>query len=236
MMAGWSLWIGTSTAAAAAQELHHRSQASPAGNIQSPKPCYWERRPEHLSGRCAGRNGGGALVPPRHVGRRAASRSAGNGGRRWCGPGFDDALEGGVRNDPDLDETTRRAVIEARRGQGRFRLNVEAVEQRCRISGVSDLRLLKASHIKPWRSCSTTAERLDGNNGLLLCPNVDHLFDRGYISFEDEGRMLISPLVDAAQVALLGVSTAPPLHVGPFNVGQTGYLAFHRDSVFLHGQ
>jgi hypothetical protein len=149
--------------------------------------------------------------------------------------GVDDALEDGVRDDPDLDETTRRAVIEARRGQGRFRLNVEAVEQRCRISGVSDLRLLKASHIKPWRSCSTTAERLDGNNGLLLCPNVDHLFDRGYISFEDKGRVLISPLVDAAQVALLGVSTAPPLHVGPFNVGQTGYLAFHRDSVFLHG-
>jgi hypothetical protein len=149
--------------------------------------------------------------------------------------GVDDALEDGVRDDPDLDETTRRAVIEARRGQGRFRLNVEAVEQRCRISGVSDLRLLKASHIKPWRSCSTTAERLDGNNGLLLCPNVDHLFDRGYISFEDKGHVLISPLVDAAQVALLGVSTAPPLHVGPFNVGQTGYLAFHRDSVFLHG-
>ena len=110
------------------------------------------------------------------------------------------------------------------------------MEQRCRISGVSDLRLLTASHIKPWRSCSTTAERLDGNNGLLLCPNVDRLFDRSYISFEVEGRMLISPLVDAAQVALLGVSTAPPLHVGPFNVGQTGYLAFHRDSVFLHGQ
>jgi putative restriction endonuclease len=142
--------------------------------------------------------------------------------------GVDDALEGGVRNDPDLDETTRRAVIEARRGQGRFRLNVEAVEQRCRISGVSDLRLLKASHIKPWRSCSTTAERLDGNNGLLLCPNVDHLFDRGYISFEDEGRVLMSPLVDEAQIALLGVSTAPPLNVGPFNVGQTDYLRFHR--------
>ena len=94
----------------------------------------------------------------------------------------DDALEGEVRNDRDLDETTRRAVIEARRGQGRFRLSVEALEHRCRISGVSDTRLLRASHIKPWRSCSTTAERLDGNNGLLLCPNVDHLFDRGYIS------------------------------------------------------
>ena len=148
----------------------------------------------------------------------------------------DDALEGEVRNDRDLDETTRRAVIEARRGQGRFRLSVEALEHRCRISGVSDPRLLRASHIKPWRPCSSTAERLDGNNGLLLCPNVDHLFDRGYISFGNKGDVLVSPLIDAAQVALLGVATAAPLQVGRFNSRQTGYLAFHRCSVFLHGQ
>ena len=150
--------------------------------------------------------------------------------------GVDDALEGGVRNDPDLDETTRRAVIEARRGQGRFRLNVEAVEQRCRISGVSDLRLLKASHIKPWRSCSTTAERLDGNNGLLLCPTWTTYSTAATSPLKTRGRVLISPLVDEAQIALLGVSTAPPLNVGPFNVGQTDYLRFHRQSVFLHGR
>ena len=54
--------------------------------------------------------------------------------------------------------------------------------------------------------------------------------------FEDEGRVLISPLIDEAQIALLGVSTAPPLNVGPFNVGQTDYLRFHRQSVFLHGR
>lgn len=147
----------------------------------------------------------------------------------------DDALEVEVRNDPGLDETTRRAVVDARRGQGRFRLNVEAVEQRCRVTGVTDPRLLRASHIKPWRSCSTSAERLDGNNGLLLCPNVDHLFDRGYISFRDDGAVLVSPLVDAAQVMLLGVAIAPPPNVGPFSPNQAAYLAFHRENVFLHG-
>jgi hypothetical protein len=146
----------------------------------------------------------------------------------------DDALEAKVRNDPGLDETTRKAVVEARRGQGRFRQNVEAVEERCRVTGVTDPRLLRASHIKPWRSCSTSTERLDGNNGLLLCPNVDHLFDRGYISFRDDGTVLVSPLVDAAQIALLGVATAP--NVGLFNSGQATYLAFHRESVFLHGR
>jgi putative restriction endonuclease len=101
----------------------------------------------------------------------------------------DDALEAQVQNDPGLDQTTRRAVVEARRGQGRFRQNVESIELKCRITGVTDPRLLRASHIKPWRSCMTSAERLDGNNGLLLCPNADHLFDRGYISFEDDGQL-----------------------------------------------
>ena len=147
----------------------------------------------------------------------------------------DDALENAMRNDPGLDETTRRAVVEARRGQGCFRQNVGAVEQRCRITGVNDPRLLRASHIKPWRSCATSAERLDSNNGLLLCPNVDHLFDRGYISFANDGLVLISPLIQADQVALLGIATAPPPNVGPFNPGQAAYLAFHRESVFLHG-
>jgi len=148
----------------------------------------------------------------------------------------DDVLEAEVRNDLSLDETTRKAVIDARRGQGRFRLNVEALEQRCRITGVTDPRLLKASHIKPWRSCTTSAERLDGNNGLLLSPNADHLFDRGYISFEDDGTVLVSPLVDAAQIALPGITTAPPPNVGPFIPGQAAYLAFHRENVFLHGR
>lgn len=149
---------------------------------------------------------------------------------------IDDALEAEVRSDPCLDETTRKALVQARRGQGRFRLSVEAVEERCRVTGIANPRLLRASHIKPWRSCATSAERLDGNNGLLLCPNVDHLFDRGYISFGDDGAVLISPLIDASEIALLGVATAPPPNVGPFSPGQAAYLAFHRESVFLHGR
>jgi hypothetical protein len=148
----------------------------------------------------------------------------------------DDALEEAVRNDAGLDETTRKAVVEARRGQGRFRLNVEDIEQGCRVTRVTDRRLLRASHIKPWRSCTTSVERLDGNNGLLLSPNIDHLFDRGYISFRDDGRVLVSPHIEAAQIALLGVAMAPPLSVGNFSQSQATYLTFHRESVFLHGR
>ena len=148
----------------------------------------------------------------------------------------DDALEEDIRRDPGLDETERRAVINARRGQGRFRLAVEARERGCRITGVADTRLLRASHIKRWRSCATNRERLDGDNGLLLCPNVDLLFDRGYMSFEDDGRVLASPAIDAGQLRLPGVPSAPPPNVGPFSAGQAAYLAFHRANVFLHGR
>jgi transposase len=52
---------------------------------------------------------------------------------------------------------------------------------------------LRASHIRPWRDSDNEA-RLDGENGLLLTPTIDHLFDRGFISFEDDGRLLISPV------------------------------------------
>ena len=145
----------------------------------------------------------------------------------------DDVLEARVRADVTLDATIRQAVVAARRGQGRFRFNVEAVEQGCRVTGVTNPRLLRASHIKPWRSCDTSNERLDGDNGLLLCPNVDHLFDRGYISFKDDGNVLISPRIDPAEVERLGVATSSPLNVGLFRSGQAAYLRFHRDNVFL---
>lgn len=148
----------------------------------------------------------------------------------------EDVLEAQASADLSLDETTRKAIVAARRGQGRFRVNVEAIENGCRLTGVTDPRLLKASHIKPWRSCSTGTERLDGNNGLLLTPNADHLFDHGYISFADNGQVLVSPLLDVDQVDLLGVPTSPPPRVAPFNTQQAQYLAFHRQSVFLRGE
>lgn len=88
-----------------------------------------------------------------------------------------------------LAETTRNALIKARIGQGLFRRNLSRFENRCRITGVTYQAHLFASHIKPWRE-STNEERLNGENGLLLTPSIDHLFDRGFISFEDNGELL----------------------------------------------
>lgn len=74
-------------------------------------------------------------------------------------------------------------------------------------------------------------ERLNGNNGLLLSPHVDHLFDRGYISFEDNGDVLLSPRIEVSEFSRLGVVV--PLNVGAFSAEQYVFLDYHRTTVFL---
>jgi hypothetical protein len=146
---------------------------------------------------------------------------------------IDDIIEQEIKNNTKIDETVKEALVKARRGQGRFRKNLESIEKSCRITRVTDLRLLRASHAKPWRDCANNHERLDGNNGLLLAPHIDHLFDRGYISFSNEGNLLVSTMIDSGQLSLLGVSSKPPPNVGPFNDKQKHYLKYHRTKVFL---
>jgi len=126
--------------------------------------------------------------------------------------------------------TEREALIRARRGQGRFRQNVAYVEASCRITRVSNPAYLIASHIKPWRHASNE-ERLSGDNGLMLAPHADFLFDRGFISFRD-GRVLVSPVADERTLVKLGVDPASPPEVGGFNNAQERYLEFHRREIF----
>lgn len=134
--------------------------------------------------------------------------------------------------DQTLPDTERTAVILARRGQGLFKQRVMQIEQACRITGVSRVEHLRASHCKPWRD-SNNLERLDGENGLLLTPNADHLFDRGFISFDDAGDVLISPVAHMDSLARLGLSPGQTRNVGRFTEGQRKYLEFHREKVLL---
>ena len=120
----------------------------------------------------------------------------------------------------------------ARRGQGLFRERVAEVERACRITHVDRPEHLRASHIKPWRD-STNEERLAGENGLLLTPTIDHLFDRGFISFTATGRLLISPVASKEALSRMGVPTDRPLEVGSFTRTQATFLEYHRDQVFL---
>jgi putative restriction endonuclease len=157
---------------------------------------------------------------------------------------LEDRAEQGIRTDAGLDTTTKEAVIQARRGQGRFRANVERVEAACRLTKITNPSLLIASHIKPWRSCETAEERLDGMNGLLLTPDADLLFDRGFITFHDDGEVQISPRFDDEDLRRLGLGeiAMPRLGFGEaqrpwrteaFAIQQRKYLAHHRAAVYV---
>jgi putative restriction endonuclease len=132
--------------------------------------------------------------------------------------------------DAAIRETERAALVQARRGQGQFRDNVRSVERACRITKVERMEHLIASHVQPWRD-STNEERLDGENGLLLTPTVDHLFDKGFISFENSGELIVSPVADPVSLKRMGIDPNAILNVGAFSEGQRGYLDFHRENV-----
>jgi hypothetical protein len=140
-----------------------------------------------------------------------------------------------VRNDGAVPETVREAVVLARRGQGLFKERVMQRERACRITGVERIEHLRASHCKPWRDANNE-ERLDGENGLLLTPNADHLFDRGFIGFDDDGDVLISPVADSDALVRMGIDVRRPPNVGRFSARQQHFLAYHRDSVLLRSR
>jgi predicted restriction endonuclease len=96
------------------------------------------------------------------------------------------------------------------------------------VTKVERREYLIAGHIKPWRDGSNE-ERLDGENGLLLTPTIDHLFDKGFISFEGNGDLIVSPVGDATSMRQMGLEVQ--INVGAFSEGQRRYLEYHRDNV-----
>jgi predicted restriction endonuclease len=94
---------------------------------------------------------------------------------------------------------------------------------------------LRASHSKPWRD-SDNEERLNGENGLLLTPDVDLLFDRGFLSFKDNGDVLVSPVADRVSMEKMGLSADLLRNVGSFSEGQKRFLQFHREKIFLEAR
>jgi putative restriction endonuclease len=147
---------------------------------------------------------------------------------------LDDIVENAILLDTSIDETTRKQLTNARRGQGVFRVRVLQVEPICRITGIEEPALLRASHIKPWRVCDTAHERLDGFNGLMLAPHVDFLFDRGLISFEDDGRAIFSSRLADADARKLGLHQVERPPQRPFHGESNSYFQHHRTNVFLN--
>ncbi|WP_122900899.1 HNH endonuclease [Acinetobacter sp. B51(2017)] len=118
--------------------------------------------------------------------------------------------------------------VKVRLIQAKFRKALFDVHPKCVISGVNKPSFLIASHIKPWKK-STDEERLDCFNGLLLTPNYDRLFDKGFISFKHSGELIISPILSEAEREFFRV---PERIEFKFSNAYKPYLEFHRDQVF----
>ena len=136
-----------------------------------------------------------------------------------------------IDQDTSITETERTSLRKSRNGQQLFRQRVSEREPCCRVTGISNDEYRIASHIKPW-SHSNNQERLDGNNGLLLAPHIDHLFDKGLISFGDDGTLLISPAADIKSLRQMAVPVDESFNAGNFSEQQRVYLEYHRLEVF----
>lgn len=129
----------------------------------------------------------------------------------------------------DIGDVERIQLLRSRRGQGVFKRNVMLHESHCRVTKVADIRHLRASHIKPW-SVSDDREKLNGSNGLLLSPHVDHLFDRGWISFGENEDILVSKKLTPGLTSAWGIDLDHK--VGKFTDAQSEFLEFHRAEIF----
>jgi 5-methylcytosine-specific restriction protein A len=127
-------------------------------------------------------------------------------------------------NQPNITE--RKGLVISRVGQGAYRKRIiHRWEYKCAVTGFDNLNILIASHIVPW-SESTDIERLDVDNGLLLSPNYDALFDQHLISFENNGKIILSDTIEMQayeKIGLTGFEKIPNL--SQYNLN---YLDRHR--------
>jgi len=142
---------------------------------------------------------------------------------------LEDQEEDAIRGRTQIGPTSKKQLTDARRGHGIFKTNVLRNEKKCRLTGIADISHLRASHIKPWVK-SDDDEKLHGANGLMLAPHIGHLFDRGYLSFEDDGELLISPRLKTDVMNTWGIPAKK--NVGKFKPSQAKFLAYHRRYIF----
>lgn len=127
------------------------------------------------------------------------------------------------------DKEEKRVLTKARIGQGKYREELLKLCPYCPITMVGDDRLLIASHIKPWAK-SNDVERLDPYNGFMFTPTIDRLFDRGFLSFTDNKKSILSPFLSKMTYSKIGIShnkTYPQLPIE----GRERYLEYHRNEI-----
>lgn len=131
-----------------------------------------------------------------------------------------------ILDGPDISETDKISAVKIRLGQGKFRQQLIGYWNGCAVTRYPDTTLLVASHIKPWRN-SSNEERLNVYNGLLLLPTLDKAFDKGFITFEESGKIKVSEQLEMPR--LFGISNEMKVVL---DTQHQDFLAFHRERVF----
>lgn len=129
-----------------------------------------------------------------------------------------------------IEGSEREIITKARVNHGEYRNRVLNKYGGCCLCGMNDKNLLIASHIKPWKD-SDSKEKTDVNNALLLCPHHDKLFDKGLITFDDNGEIIISDYVELNNRLLLNIQPVDKLRIS-ISKETKEYLKWHRDNVF----
>jgi len=126
-------------------------------------------------------------------------------------------------------KTERKGIVTSRVGQGWYRTEVlKKWDWKCSVTGCEIQKILISSHIVPWRD-SNDEERLDVDNGLLLSPDLDGLFDKYLISFNDDGSMIVSDKINIIELSELGININMKLRF--VNDGMKKYLKRHREKL-----
>lgn len=142
-------------------------------------------------------------------------------------------LEQYLKETEGLGATEAEQLVRVRIGQNIFRTAVlEYWNGTCPLTGITEIALLRASHIVPWSECSSDAQRLDVHNGLLLSSLWDAAFDSGLVSFSDSGRPVASPLLSDEAAKSLGLPERPPLLLAAAHLPA---LAWHRSNIWQQG-
>ena len=130
-----------------------------------------------------------------------------------------------IEENSQLSKEEKLALIKIRFGQSSYRSNLINLWGGCSITGCENVNILIASHIKPYRDCNRV-ERYDKFNGLLLTPNYDKLFDSYLISFDNEGKILISENLSSGDLIKLNISKHDKIRI--LQSEHLNYLKHHR--------
>lgn len=138
-----------------------------------------------------------------------------------------------IIEDSKIKNTEKEIIIKARIGQGLFRQQLlDKYHNRCIITGISEANLLVASHIKPWRSANNI-ERISSENGLLLSPLYDKLFDLGFITFNNDMQIMVSRKLSEENVKIINID-CQKIYINNPSIELRENMYYHREKVFLH--